>query len=204
MQLCASKLQQESFSLFFFSTLEAHFPINSSRRSTCLSLPRPELGQHLRFQRCEPLSGALLACGNSLGPQKPAVSTGASGSSGQTDHQDLGAGPDPTYSNLGRGGSGIQAKVGRKPRWRFSLADSFSFLPLPSQQPCQEIPLGTRHGSSIAHFPSTDEKQSLIVSLKQSPFGPKSKLFAQVLQSLLLPFVSFLGAWHITTSKEPS
>lgn len=43
--------------LFSFSTLEAHFPTKSSRRSTCLPLPRLELGQHLKFPRYEPQSG---------------------------------------------------------------------------------------------------------------------------------------------------
>lgn len=98
--LSASKLQQESFPLFFFSTLEAHFPTKSSRHSTCLPLPQPELGQPLKFQRCEPQSGALLACGNFPGPQKPVLQT-PSGSAGQAGHQDLGWWLRPYLSDLG-------------------------------------------------------------------------------------------------------
>lgn len=204
-----SKLQQESVSLFSFSTLEAHFPIKSSQRSTCLPLPRSELGQHFKFQRCEPPSGALLACGNSLGPQKPAVLM-AQEAQGKQATRTWAARLDATYPNPGHGVRRKGEEYNQS--WEEAIPE---ILPQTLYHPCPLPPLQPTivgdptlnwacfllnsfnliNYDYISHFTDNETKAER-VSFKPSLFGPKSKLFPW------MPFTS-RGVFPVLPGMSP-
>lgn len=113
--------------LFSFSTLEAHFPTKSSRRSTCLPLPRLELGQHLKFPRYEPQSGGPPGLWKFTGLTEACCSKALRKLRSNLGPQDVGCRVTPHLRNPGlRGGQGqAQSRLRRKQPSRYSAPKLF-------------------------------------------------------------------------------